>query len=174
MGMIFDILSAINNPNLQGNVSQLESLTNGLQAAANSSGISSSQLQPIMSALGGLLRPALQQQQGLGGATQLSDLIGQLAGPNAASAAASFLTPELQEQLITTVGQKTGISPNTLRQFLPAAVPAIMGLLNMGAPKPGTTGITSNPLINAFLDSDRDGDTDLGDVVKFAGRFLQP
>ncbi|HEY9736123.1 MAG TPA: hypothetical protein V6D06_07565, partial [Trichocoleus sp.] len=39
----------------------------------------------------------------------------------------------------------------------------------------GQTGAGSgNSLLNAFLDSDRNGRTELGDVVKFAGRFLNP
>jgi len=42
----------------------------------------------------------------------------------------------------------------------------------MGASTSGVGG--SNSLLNTFLDSDRDGDTDLGDVFKFANRFLNP
>ena len=33
---------------------------------------------------------------------------------------------------------------------------------------------TKNGILNAFLDSDRDGDVDLGDAFKFGMRFLNP
>lgn len=47
-----------------------------------------------------------------------------------------------------------------------------MGLLSIGA-KPGMAG-GGNALLNAFLNSGGSGTTDLGTVMKFAGRFLNP
>jgi len=49
-----------------------------------------------------------------------------------------------------------------------------MSLLQSGAMTqggaPGASG--GNPLLNAFLDGDHDGDTDLGDLMSMAGRFM--
>jgi uncharacterized protein YidB (DUF937 family) len=169
MGLFFDVLSSINNPNQQGSVAQLETLTNTVQQAASEQGIGASQLQGILSALGGALSPVLRQQGlangGLGGA------IGQLAGAGASTAAIqALIPPQLQQQLIQIVSQKTGVSASTLQVLLPTLLPAVISLLNMGASKSGIGG--TNPLLTAFLDGNQDGNTDLGDVLKFATRFL--
>jgi hypothetical protein len=176
MGMFFDVLSAINNPNQQANVSQLESITNSIQQVATSQGIDASKTQSLMSALGGFLRPALRQQQAAMGSNQLEGLLGRL-GTGAGTAAgmtalSSLFPPQMQQQMIQAVAQKTGLSPNMLQGAMPILIPAVLGLLNMGANKPGTGG--GNPLLKSFMDSDRDGDVDLGDVFKFSTRFLSP
>jgi hypothetical protein len=71
------------------------------------------------------------------------------------------------------VSQKTGISVSVIQSALSAVIPAVLSLLNLGTGKPGS-GLSDNPLLSAFLDGDRDGDTDLGDVLKFAIRFINP
>lgn len=180
MGMFFDVLSAINNPNQQANVSQLESITNSIQQVATSQGLDASKTQSLMSALGGFLRPALKQQQSAMGGGQLESLLGRLstgAGAAAGTAAgatalSSLFPPQMQQQMIQAVAQKTGLSPNMLQGAMPILIPAVLGLLNMGANKPGTGG--GNPLLTGFMNSDRDGDVDLGSVFKFANRFLSP
>lgn len=176
MGMFFDVLSAINNPNQQANVPQLESITNSIQQVVTSQGIDAGKTQALMSALGGFLRPALKQQQSAMGGGQLENLLGRLgtgAGTAAgASAISSIFPPQMQQQMIQAIAQKTGLSPNMLQGAMPILIPAVLGLLSMGANKPGASG--GNPLLSSFLDSDRDGDTDLGDVFKFATRFLSP
>lgn len=176
MGMFFDVLSAINNPNQQASVSQLASINDAIQQVATSQGIDAGKAQSLMSALGGFLRPALKQQQSAIGGGQLESLLGRLGtgvGTAAgATALSSLLPPQMQQQMIQAIAQKTGLSPNMLQGAIPVLVPAVLGLLNMGANKPGTGG--GNPLLKTFLDSDRDGDTDLGDVFKFANRFLNP
>lgn len=174
MGLFFDVLSSINNPNQQGSVSQLESITNSIQQAANSQGVDASKMQSVLSAAGGLLGPLLKQQQGNLPGGQLDGLVGQLAGAGAAgggiSALQSLIPPELQQQLIQGIAQKTGMNASAIQGMLPTILPAIMGLLGMGS---GTgMGGGSNPLLNAFL-SGGDGNTDLGDVFRFANRFLK-
>lgn len=173
MGLFFDVLSAINNPNQQANVSQLESITQSIQQAASTQGIDASKTQSLMSALGGLIRPALKQQQTVMGGSQLETLLARLGGSGASTIAmTSLFPPQIQQQMIQTIAQKTGLSPNMLQSLIPVLVPAVLGLLNMGSTKPGIDG--GNPLLSAFLDGDQDGDTDLGDVFKFASRFLNP
>jgi hypothetical protein len=176
MGMFFDVLSAINNPNQQASVAQLASITNSIQQVAASQGIDPGKTQSLISALGGFLRPALQQQQSAIGGSQFDSLLGRLgtgAGTAAGmSAISSLFPPQLQQQMIQGIAQKTGLSPNMLQSAMPILIPAVLGLLNMGANKPGSA--AGNPLLKSFLDSDRDGDADLGDVFKFATRFLSP
>jgi hypothetical protein len=178
MGLFFDVLSSINNPNQQGSVEQLGGIMNAIQQLSASNGIQPSTMQSAVSALGGALQPALRQQQMAGGG--LDSLISQFAGGAnpGMGALSSFLTPQLQQTITQAIGQKTGIGGGTIQAMLPVLVPAVMGLLSMGKTKPGVPGMPGvpggNSLLNAFLDSDRSGSTDLGDVVRFAGRFLNP
>ena len=170
MGLFFDVLSSINNPNQQGNVSQLESVASSIQKIASTQGMDASKTQSLLSAMGGFLQPALQQQQQTMGAGSLGSLVGQLGAGETGASVTTLLPPQMQQQMVQGIAQKTGLSPNMLQSALPVLVPAVMGLLHMGASKPGIGG--SNPLLGAFLDSNRDGQTDLGDAFKFATRFL--
>lgn len=168
MGLFFEILKSINNPNQQGSVDQLSTVMNTVQQVGATRGINSSTLQTVMSALSGLIRPALQES---GGLPSTENLVTQLGSGNfGAATLPSFMTPQLQQQMVQVIAQKTGLSASTLQALLPGVITTAMGFLGMGASKPGVGG--GNSVLNAFLDSDRDGDTDLGDVFKFAGRFL--
>ncbi|MBF1999646.1 MAG: DUF937 domain-containing protein [Synechococcales cyanobacterium M58_A2018_015] len=172
MGLFFEVLSAINNPNQQASVDQLSSITNTVQQLAASRGIEPSTMQTVLSGLGSALRPAMQQQARGGGS--LENLMGQLTGASGGlGALSSFLPPQMQQQLVQGIAQKTGISAGTLEGMLPTLIPVVMNLLKMGNSTSGG-GIGSNPLLRTFLDSDNDQDVDLGDVFKFANRFLTP
>jgi hypothetical protein len=172
MGLFFDVLNSINDPKQGGSVDQLSGVMDSIQQLTGKQGMNATATQALMSALSGPLKSALQQQSTTGGG--LNDLIGQFAGGNpSVSAVQSLFPPQMQQQMIQGVAQKTGMSPSLLQSVLPTLLPAVMGILNMGRPNvPGARG--GNPILNTFLDSDRDGDTDLGDVFKFAGRFLNP
>ncbi|EKQ67035.1 hypothetical protein OsccyDRAFT_4856 [Leptolyngbyaceae cyanobacterium JSC-12] len=172
MGLFFDVLSSINNPDQQGSVAQLENITGTIQQLATSQGLDATKLQSILTAAGGLLGPALKQHQSsLPGGAQIGNLVNQLSTTGApATALQTLFPPQLQQQLIQGIAQKTGISASMIQGVLPSLLPAITGLLNMGASKSGS-GV--NPLLNAFL-SGGDGNTDLGDVFRFANRFLNP
>jgi len=169
MGLFFEILKSINNPNQQGSVDHLSTIMNTVQQSGASRGINSSTLQTVMSTLGGVMRPVLQDNTN--SMPSLDSLMTQLGtGNSSASTLPSFLTPQLQQQMVQAIGQKTGLSANTLQTLLPGVITTAMGFLGMGASKPGIAG--GNPVLNAFLDGDRNGDADLGDAFKFAGRFL--
>lgn len=174
MGLFFEVLSAINNPNQNASVNQLSTITNTVQQLASTHGVEPSAMQSILSGLGGALRRALQQQVASGGANSLLSQLatGQL-GESAAGmgSLSSLLTPQLQQQIAETVAQRTGMNASLIQSLLPSLLPVVMQFLNMGASKSGG-GLGSNPILAAFLDSDRDQDVDLGDVFKFANRFL--
>ena len=93
---------------------------------------------------------------------------GGLGNAGALGGLASLITP----QLIQGLSQKTGVNAGMLQTILPALIPVVLQFLNMGGTKTG--GSAANPLLQSFLDSDHDQDVDLGDVFKFAGRFLNP
>ena len=173
MGLFFNVLCAINNPNQQASVSQLQTVINMIQELGASRGIEASKMQIVMSALSRLIRPALQEQQTALGDTQLKILINDaVASSKAAAVIHSLFSPELQEQMVERISQKTGFAAETLQAMLPMLILAVLMLLNLGASLSDEA--AANPLLNTFLESDRDDETDLGEVFKFANRFLNP
>jgi hypothetical protein len=173
MSLFFDVLSSINNPNQQGSIDQLSSVVNSVQELAGSQGLNNDQVGSLLNALGGALQPALKQQASTIGPGQLEGLLGKLGGAGGAAALASAIPPQLQEQLIQTVAQKSGLNAGLIQSLLPQLLPVVVGLLGLGAAKPGSAG-GGNPLLGAFLNAGAPGTTDLGTVVKFANRFLNP
>ncbi|MEM9265325.1 MAG: DUF937 domain-containing protein [Cyanobacteria bacterium P01_F01_bin.13] len=166
--MFFEVLSAINDPNKQASIGQLEQITNSVQQLAGSQGVNPSQMQSMMTVLGGALQPVLKQKQSQLGVGQLASMLGRTNEP---SVLQSILSPEIQQQLVQMVSQKTGMQASVAQAILPKLLPMVMGLFNMGASEPGSVGST-NSLLSAFLDSNRANNSDLGNVMKFAGRFL--
>jgi hypothetical protein len=189
MGLIYDILSSINNPELQGNVGSLETITKTVQDVTQQNGIDPTTTQTMLSTVGNYLRSALADQRSTVGNQQLENLIGQatggnllgglmgslggLAGGTASTALIQSLIPaSVQQQIVNSIAQKTGLKAEMIQGLIPVIIPAVLGLLKMGTPK--TSGLPgNNPLLNAFLDSDKDGDVDLGDAFKFASRFIR-
>jgi Bacterial protein of unknown function (DUF937) len=184
MGLFFDILSSINSPDRAGSVEQLSAVTGAITGLAEKSGIDSKTAETVVSSLGGYLRSALGEQQAtlgaeglenqlgqvLGGGNPLGGILGQLTGGGLGGGALNtLLPPALQQQIANGIAAKTGLNAEQILGALPVLIPAVLGMLNMGK---STGGIGSNPLLKSFLDSDRDGDTDLGDVLHFANRFL--
>jgi hypothetical protein len=172
MSLFFDVLSSINNPNQQGSVDQLGSVFNSVQQLASSQGMNTDQMSSVLNALGGSLQPVLQQQAGSLGAGQLDGMLSKLSSAGGLAALQSAIPPQMQEQLIQSVAQKSGLNAGMVQSMLPQLLPVVMGLLGMGATKPGASG--GNGLLNAFLNSGKSGTTDLGTVMNFAGRFLNP
>ncbi|PSF37482.1 DUF937 domain-containing protein [Aphanothece hegewaldii CCALA 016] len=189
MGLFYDILSSINNPELEGDVSSLETLTKTVQDLANNNGIDPSTTQTMISTVGNYLRSTLKDQRSTVGNQQLENLItqasgsnnldgllgslGGLAGGTASTALIQSLIPEsVQQQMVNSIAQKTGLNAEMIRGLIPVLIPVVLGLLKMGTPKtsslPG-----NNPILNSFLDGDKDGDVDLGDAFKFASRFIK-
>ncbi|MEG3438266.1 DUF937 domain-containing protein [Pannus brasiliensis CCIBt3594] len=185
MSLVFDILSSINSPDRQGSVEQLSAVTNAIGGLAEQNGIDAGTAQAVVSSLGGHLRSVLGEQRatlgegGLenqlgqllgGGGNPLGGLLGQVMGGGSGAAALSALLPgDKQQQIADDIAAKTGLRSEQILGVLPVLVPAVLGLLNMGKSNDATG---SNSLLQSFLDSDRDGDTDLGDVLHFANRFL--
>ena len=170
--MFFEMLSAINDPSKQGNVEQLSQVTGTIQQLAKSQGLSSNQMNDVVSALGEALQPALKQQAGQLSGSQ-PNMMDQLTGGGSnAAAIESMIPPQMQQQIAQAIAQKTGMNAAVVQAMMPQLLNSAMGMFRMGAQKSGMTSAGSNPLLNVFLDSNRDGSTDLGDALKFAGRFL--
>jgi hypothetical protein len=173
MGLFFDVLSAINNPNQQGSVAQLATITNSLQELSAGRGIQPSTMHSILSVLGQVIRPSLQQQRTVMGSNQLDNLIGRSGGSGTIASVIQSLFPlQLQQQIAEGIAKKTGLSSTAIQSILPMLLTAVLGVLSMGARKTTATTNAANPLLSAFLDGDRNEDADLGDLFKFASRFI--
>ena len=166
--MFFEILSAINDPNQQASVSQLEQVIKSIQQLASNQGVNAQQMQSMMTVVGQALHPILQQKQSQMGMEQLAS---KLSIVRDRATLQSVITPETQQQLIQTIAQKTGMQANTAQTMLPQLLPLIMQLFQLGTPIPGSVNGT-NALLSDFLNGNRTNSTDLGNVVKFAERFL--
>lgn len=171
MGFFDQILNAVNDPNQQASPDQLSGILNTVQQLSGSQGTDPGTTQTALSLVGSYVRSALQQKQQTEGAAQAQAAVNQYAGtgfnPQAVQA---ILGPVMQQQLVQDLIQRTGLSPDTVQSMLPVLVPVVLNLLQSGNntqnPQAG------NPVLNAFLDSDRDGDVDLGDALGVASRFL--
>lgn len=173
MGLFFDVLCAINDPNQQASVAQLETVINTMQELGASRGIEASKMQMVLSALSSCIRPALREQRNALGDTQLKMLMSDVVGSSKAAAVIhSLFSSELQEQMATGISQKTGYAVEIIQAMLPMLILAVLMMLNLGASTSDDE--AANPLLNNFLESDRDSEVDLGEVFKFANRFLNP
>ncbi|MGG6239250.1 hypothetical protein ACQ4N7_11495 [Nodosilinea sp. AN01ver1] len=100
-------------------------------------------------------------------------MLDQLTGAGGVAALTAAISPQLQQQMIQAVAQKSGLNAGMIQTMLPRLLPVALGLLGMGATKPGAVS-GGNPLLDTFLNSGSPSTTDLGTVMKFAGRFLNP
>jgi hypothetical protein len=173
MSLFFDVLSSINNPNQQGSIDQLSTVLGSVQDLAGSQGLTGDQMGTLLNSLGGALQPALQQQAATLGAGQLDGMLSKLAGAGGAGGLTSAIPPQMQQQLIQAIAQNSGMNAGLVESMLPKLLPVVLGLLGMGAAKPGASS-GGNPLLKAFLTPGNAGTGDLGTVMRFAGRFLNP
>lgn len=180
MGLFDQILGAIDSPNQQASPDQLSNILGTVQQLSNNQGIDSGTAQTAMSVVGGYVRSALQQQRQTQGADRAEAIVNQYAGtsPNNAAVQALFGGSQLN-QVTQAVSQRTGIPPQTIQMLLPILVPLVLNLLKTGASKSNTTTAsttstagTNNSVLNAFLDADGDGDVDIGDAMRLAGRYM--
>jgi hypothetical protein len=122
-------------------------------------------LQSVMSVMGDPLRAAIQTQAG---SINPMDLLSTVLSGNP-SAINSLFTPQLQQQMIQIVAQKTGVSSSVIQAVVPALIPVVMGLFKMGSGSSGK--LDTNSLFNSFLGGEQ---ADLGQVLKYSDRFLNP
>ncbi|WP_088893447.1 DUF937 domain-containing protein [Leptolyngbya ohadii] len=199
MGLFDQILGAVNNPAQQGNMDQIGSILNTVNQVSNQQGINPSQTQSMMSILGGFVRSSLQQQAS-GGNSNPAAIVNQYGGtqPNPQAVQAVFGAGQIP-QVVEAIAQRTGMNPQMIQSLLPLLVPVVLNLLKSGAmnssagnPNMGNMGgnmgnmggnmgnpnfggmnqAGANPVLNAFLDADRDGDVDISDALRVAGQFM--
>lgn len=172
MGLFDTVMDAINDPDKQASTDQLGQIVSTVQQLSQQSNANSDAMQVAVSVLGNYMRSSLQetrQQQGEAAVKSLvakgtqSGLAGQVLG--------QLLGSGQQQQVVEAIAQKTGLDSQQIQAFLPMLVPVVMQMLNSGATRQGAAAAGANPVLNAFLDADGDGDVDMGDMLSMAGRF---
>ncbi|MGK7943024.1 MAG: DUF937 domain-containing protein [Microcystaceae cyanobacterium] len=171
MGLFFDLLSSINDPNTEGSVDQLSSAVSTIRQISEENGIEEGQMQTVLSTLGSTIRPMLKQQAAANDTSSVESMLGDLAQGGGGSALDGLVSGLLTQQIVGELSQKTGISEGQLQHIVPLLLPVLLNVLNVGKPKEGVS--QGNPLLNSFLDSDGDGDVDLGDMFALSKRFLK-
>jgi len=173
MSLFDQIVSAVANPQQQASTSQLGSILGVAQQVAGNQGLDSNATQAVMSLLGSHVRSSLQQTQATQGSDQVQSLVNQFAGLGSNPQAVSALFPgALQQQVSENIAQQTGLNTGIIQSLLPALVPLVLNFLQSGSVQQGVQSSGGNPVLNTFLDANRDGDVDLGDVMGMAGQFL--
>ncbi len=182
MGLFDQIVSAINDPGKKAGAEVLQSLLSGLQSQGESEGggFAADDLQKLVVALGAPVKKALMAIEQSPTPESAADVVAALSSIPKAS-------PDLLDKLFGSGGhqqvsndlsQKTGIDVSKIMAMLPVVLPLVMKLFNSGgsaAPQGASgaaAGLANNPILKGFLDSDKDGDVDLADVLKMAGPFL--
>ncbi len=171
MSLFDQIINAIDNPERQASPSQLGEILSTVQQLSNNSHTDPSTIQSVLSVVGNHARSALQQKRANEGEQQTQAFINQFGGTHPSTQAVQLLfnTPQIQ-QIVAEVERRTGLSSATIQAMLPMLVPLVLKFLQTGNSTTSSQG--SNPVLNSFLDADGDGDVDLADAMRMAGRYL--
>ncbi len=122
----------------------------------------------------------------------LDDLSGLLSAPERSSGAGilGHVFGRRQEAVQSALGQSTGLDAGSMGKLLTMLAPLVMGALGRsqrqrGLDAGGLAGLLDEErrsasaqapdlggLLGGLLDADGDGDTDLGDALKLAGKFF--
>lgn len=172
MGLFDQIINAIDNPNQKASSGQLATILGTVQQLSDSYGTNPSTVQSTMSIVGNYVRSALQQKRSAEGDEQAQSVVDQYSGtyPNP-QAVHTLFSPSQVEQMASVVAQRTGLNAGTIQQMLPILVPLVLNMLQTGTNTQNPQG-GANPVLNSFLDADRDGDVDVADAMQLAGHYL--
>jgi hypothetical protein len=173
MPIFNEILNALNNPTQQANTGQLQQILNTVQQLSSTARTNPSTMETMLSVVGSYVRSSLRQTCSTSGEDQAQNLVNQFSGtqPNQ-RAVEAVLSAGMQQQVVQDLIKRTGLDAQTIRGLLPVLVPLALNLLQSGTNTQTTNSGRANSVLKAFLDSNQDGDVDLGDALKVASRFL--
>lgn len=171
MGLFDQVVNAINDPDKQASGDQLGQIFSAVQQLGQQSNSNPDAVQTAVSVLGSYMRSSLRETRNTQGESVVQSLVekGTQSGM-AGQILGQVLSSGQQGQVIEAIAQKTGMNSQQIQAMLPALVPVVMQMLNSGSSRQGGSA-GSNPVLNTFLDADGDGDVDMGDMLKMAGRF---
>ena len=171
MGLFDQVVAAINDPDKQASASQIGQVFAVAQQMGQQNNTSPDAMQAAASVLGSYMRSSLKEKRNSQGDSVVQALVQQgtqsgLAG----QVLGQLLNSGQQAQVVQAISQKTGMNANQIQAMLPMLVPVVMQMLNSGSSRQGAAA-GNNPVLSAFLDSDGDGDVDMGDMLRMASRF---
>ncbi|MBD2258395.1 DUF937 domain-containing protein [Pseudanabaena sp. FACHB-2040] len=170
MGLFDQVLSAINDPSRQASQDQVGQLLTTVNQLSRQSNTPPSTMNQAVSILGSFVRSSLQDTRQRQGNEAALDLVREGSRPN------SNILPRLfdngqQQQLVSALTQRTGLNSGQIMTLLPVLLPVVMRLLQSGDTT--QTGPSNhNSILSAFLDTNSDGEVDMGDMLSQASRFF--
>lgn len=178
MGLFDQVLNAINDPNRQTNPSQVGQLVDTVNQLSQQTNASPDTMNQAVSILGSFVRSSLQDTRKQQGDAAARELV-QAGSQSGAGILPRLFNAHQQGQLVQTLSQRTGLNSSQIQMLLPILIPVVMRLLasgeansaNAGMGKSGS-GSLNNSILSTFLDANRDGDVDLGDMLNQARRFI--
>lgn len=165
MGLFDQILGAVAGASGQQN-NEMGTIMKAVSQLSNNEGIDPSMMNSLLTAVAAQVQKALQNHP------NPQQAVADLQGTEYNPATVEVLFGDQQTQVAQTTAQQTGLNVSTIQAMLPTLIPIVLSMLNQGGRTQGQSG-QGNPLLNAFLDADRDGDTDIHDMLNFAGRFMK-
>ncbi|MEM8603772.1 MAG: DUF937 domain-containing protein [Cyanobacteria bacterium P01_F01_bin.86] len=172
MGLFDQVVSAINDPDKQASASQIGQVFSAVQQMSQQNNTSPDAMQTAASVLGSYMRSSLKEKRNSQGDGVVQALVQQGAQSGlAGQVLGQLLNSGQQAQVVQAISQKTGMNSQQIQAMLPMLVPVVMQMLNSGSNNQGAAAGSNNPVLNAFLDADGDGDVDMGDMLRMAGRF---
>lgn len=171
MSIFNQILSAIDNPEMEASKGQLGSILDTVQQLSGTSKAKPDAIQSAMSIVGSYTKSALQQKRSSENMAQVNQLVNQFGGTSANSQVISTLFNNNQiQEMIQKISLRTGLDSKMILSMLPILVPLVLNMLKTGNKKGNVQ--AQNPVVSNFLDSDGDGDVDLADAMSMASRYL--
>lgn len=171
MGLFDQVVSALNNPNQEASSDQIGSILSVVGQLSGNQGLDAASTQTLLSVVGQHVRGALNEKRQTGGQSLAESLVTQFSGTQAnPDAVANLFSQREQTATVQDAASKTGIDPQTIQALLPLLIPVVLKFLQQGNTTQTAAG--GNSVLSTFLDSDGDGDTDIGDAISIAGRFL--
>lgn len=177
---IFDsILSAVDNPEQKGSTNDIANIVGNVQRISQDYNVSPDTIADAVSIVGKYVKGSLQQKREEGGEEQVNRVVDEL------SETSTDVNPDTPEenpninvlfdtpivlQMIEQIGARTGLPEPVVRSILPSLVNFVVRFLQTGNFQ--NNSLVNNPIAKMFLDSDKDGDVDLGDAMRLASRYL--
>lgn len=181
MGLFDQIVGAISNPQLQTQQSDLGSLIQGLQELAGGRAASEDEVQAVTAALGRHLKEGLNGIRNDPTPDTPESVVSEMARSSAVDPAMldRIFGAGGGERVAQDVSRQTGVNMQSVLAMLPVILPMLMKLFQSGSAVPSQSAAASppsggslNPILKGFLDSDKDGDVDIQDILSMAGPFL--